>query len=310
MKTIDLGKSGLTASQIALGCMRIASIDGKELERHIQTALECGINFFDHADVYGMGACEEKFGQVLAGSPGLRPKILLQTKCGICRGNDSIWGYDFSKEYILECVDKALARLHTDYLDVLVLHRPDMLLEPAEIAEAFSALEQSGKVRYFGVSNMDTRQMELVQSALKQKLLVNQVQFGVMCTGLIDHAMHMNSDFPHAADRDGELLDYCRLRGVTIQAWSPFQYGFVKGVFLDNPDFPEINQKMDEIAEKYGISKTALSVAWILRHPAQMQVIVGTTNPERLKDICTASDVTLSRKDWYGIYRTAGNRLL
>lgn len=310
MNHVDLGKSGLMASQIALGCMRIGSMENREIEKHIQTALECGVNFFDHSDVYGMGACEEKFGQALAGSPALREKMILQTKCGIRRGSDGIWGYDFSKEYILECVDKAFARLHTDYLDVLVLHRPDMLLEPEEIAEAFCQLEGAGKVRHFGVSNMDTRQMELVQSALKQKLLVNQVQFGVMCTGLIDHAMHMNSEFPHAADRDGELLDYCRLNGVTIQVWSPFQYGFVKGVFLDNEQFTEINQKMDEVAEKYGISKTALSVAWILRHPAQIQVIVGTTSPERLKDICTACNITLGREDWYGIYKAAGNRLL
>ena len=207
-------------------------------------------------------------------------------------------------------MDASLRRLHTEYLDLLVLHRPDALMEPEEVAEAFDELEAAGKVRHFGVSNFSSRQLELLQSGIKQKLLVNQMQFGIMHSGLVDHALYANSGFQQAADQDGELLDYCRLRGVTIQTWSPFQYGFFEGIFIDNEKFPELNEALERIGRKYGISKSALAVAWILRHPAQMQVIVGTTNAGRLRDICTASGVKISRGDWYEIYQAAGKKVL
>lgn len=304
MKMIDLGGSGVMASPYAVGCMRINHLDARELSDLIHTALDCGINFFDHADIYGGGECETLFGKVLAGEPGLREKMILQSKCGI-RPNR----YDFSKEHILESVDGILTRLQTDHLDFLLLHRPDALMEPEEVAEAFDQLERSGKVLHFGVSNFNTRQLELLQSGLKQKLRVNQMQFSIMCTGIISHALETNTQFPNAADRDGEILDYCRLKGITLQAWSPFQYGFFEGVFIDNDKFPELNAKLQELSEKYGVSKSALAVAWIMRHPAKIQTILGTTKKERLKDICTASDIQLSREDWYQIYLAAGNKL-
>lgn len=304
MKMIDLGGSGVLASSCAVGCMRINRLDSGELSSLIHTALDCGINFFDHADIYGGGECETLFGKVLAEEPGLREKMILQSKCGI-RPNR----YDFSKEHILESVDGILTRLQTDHLDFLLLHRPDALMEPEEVAEAFDQLEQSGKVLHFGVSNFNSRQLELLQSGLKQKLRVNQMQFSIMCTGIISHALETNTQFPNAADRDGEILDYCRLKGVTLQAWSPFQYGFFEGVFIDNDQFPELNAKLQELSEKYGVSKSALAVAWIMRHPAKIQTILGTTKKERVKDICTASDVQLSREDWYEIYLAAGNKL-
>ncbi len=307
MKELNLGKSGLMVPEIALGRMRIASLEEKALEELLETAIECGVRFFDHADIYGNGACEEVFGQILAKRRELREEILLQSKCGICREPK---GYDFSKEHILESVDASLRRLHTEYLDLLVLHRPDALMEPEEVAEAFDELEAAGKVRHFGVSNFSSRQLELLQSGIKQKLLVNQMQFGIMHSGLVDHALYANSGFQQAADQDGELLDYCRLRGVTIQTWSPFQYGFFEGIFIDNEKFPELNEALERIGRKYGISKSALAVAWILRHPAQMQVIVGTTNAGRLRDICTASGVKISRGDWYEIYQAAGKKVL
>ena len=303
MKYITIG-GGLRASAIAQGCMRIASLDQPALSRHVHTALEAGVNFFDHADIYGGGECESAFGRLLAAEPGLRDKMLLQSKCGIRKGM-----YDFSKAHILESVEGILSRLGTDHLDLLLLHRPDALMEPEEVAEAFEALETSGKVLRFGVSNFNARQMELLGTSVKQKLMVNQLQFGLMCTGLIDHAIAANTEFPHAADRDGEVLDYCRLKGVTVQAWSPFQYGFFEGVFLDDPKFPELNQKLEELGEKYKASKQAMAAAWILRHPAKMQVICGTANAQRLADLCTACDVELSREDWYALYLAAGNRL-
>lgn len=304
MKQINIGGSGLQGSEIVLGCMRISEMGESALEKHIRTALECGVNHFDHADIYGGGESERLFGKVLKNAPQLREKMVLQSKCGIRPGR-----YDFSKEHILESVDGILSRLGVEYLDLLLLHRPDALMEPEEVAEAFDSLEASGKVRKFGVSNFNARQLELLQTGLKQKLVVNQLQFGVMHTGMIDHALCANTKFPGSEDRDGEILDYCRLKGITIQAWSPFQYGFFEGVFLDNGKFPELNAALKELSGKYQATPTALAAAWILRHPAQMQVIAGTTNPQRLQEICTACEISLSREDWYKIYLSAGNRL-
>lgn len=304
MKSINLGGSGLMGSAIGLGCMRISSMSREELSRHIHTALDCGITFFDHADIYGGGESERLFGSVLASEPGLRDQLVLQSKCGI-RPNM----LDLSKEHILESVDGILQRLGTDRLDVLLLHRPDVLIEPDQVAEAFDRLEQSGKVLHFGVSNFTSRQIELLQSGLKQKLLVNQMQFGIMCPGLVAHGLEANTQMPHAADRDGEVLDYCRLKGITIQAWSPFQYGFFGGTFLDNDQFPELNQTLQEVGDTYGVSKGAVAAAWILRHPADIQVILGTTKPERVRDIAAGSEITLSREEWYRIYLAAGNKI-
>lgn len=304
MKSINLGGSGLMGSAIGLGCMRISSMGREELSRHIHTALDCGVTFFDHADIYGGGESERLFGSVLASEPGLRDQLVLQSKCGI-RPNM----LDLSKEHILESVDGILQRLGTDRLDMLLLHRPDVLIEPDQVAEAFDRLEQSGKVLHFGVSNFTSRQVELLQSGLKQKLLVNQMQFGIMCPGLVAHGLEANTQMPHAADRDGEVLDYCRLKEITIQAWSPFQYGFFGGTFLDNDQFPELNQTLQEVGDTYGVSKGAVAAAWILRHPANIQVILGTTKPERVREIAAGSEITLSREEWYRIYLAAGNKI-
>ena len=241
---------------------------------------------------------------MLKEEPGLREKMVIQGKCGIRKGM-----YDFSKEHILESVDGILSRLNVDSLDVLLLHRPDALMEPEEVGEAFDRLEAAGKVKRFGVSNFNARQTDLLQSGLRQKLVANQLQFGLMHTGMIDHAICANTEFSGSPDRDGEILDYCRLHGLTVQAWSPFQYGFFEGVFLGNEKFPELNAKLTELSKKYGVSEQAMATAWILRHPAKMQVISGSTNAERLRDICSACDVELSREDWYALYLAAGNQL-
>lgn len=304
MKQIDLGRSGLLGSAVALGCMRINKLSHQELDTYVRTALDLGVNFFDHADIYGGGDCETAFGQVLAADKTLRDKMVLQSKCGIRPGM-----YDFSKEHIVKSVEGILSRLGVEYLDLLLLHRPDALMEPEEVGEALTLLEEQGKVRQFGVSNFNARQIELLQSGLRQRLLIDQLQFSLKVTGLIDHGLQVNTEFPHAADRDGEILDYCRLKHITVQAWSPFQYGFFEGAFVDNDKFPQLNQKLQELGEKYGVTKSAMAVAWILRHPAQIQVIVGTTNPQRLTDIAAASGVELTREDWYQLYLAAGNQL-
>ncbi len=302
IKNISIGSGEITASEIALGCMRMANLTVKEAAGVIDSAIESGINFFDHADIYGGGKSEEIFSEAFGMTPSKREKIFIQSKCGIRDGY-----YDFSKEHILEAVDGSLRRLKTDYLDVLLLHRPDALVEPEEVAEAFTVLHSSGKVRYFGVSNHNPMQMELLGRYLNQKILVNQLQLSVMHTGMIDAGLHVNMKTDSAADRDGSVLDYCRLKGITVQAWSPFQYGFFNGVFLDNDKFPELNKRINAAAADKGVTNSAVAIAWLLRHPAKIQPVIGTMNKQRIKDICRASDISLTRQEWYGIYRAAGN---
>lgn len=304
MKNINVGKSGFEASEIVLGCMRIGNMSVNELSNYIDIAMNEGINLFDHADIYGKGYCEELFGNVLSERMGLRDKIKVQSKCGIREGY-----YDFSKEHILNSVDKSLQRLKTDYLDMLILHRPDTLMEPEEVAEAFDILKSSGKVKNFGVSNFNSMQIDLLKKYVDEPILVNQMQFSIMHSGMINSGIQANSLFEGSVDRDGSILEYCRINDITLQAWSPFQYGFFEGVFIDNDKFKELNIVLDRIAKEKAVSKSVLSVAWILRHPAKMQTVLGTTNLERLKDICKASNIELSRPEWYEIYRAAGNKL-
>jgi len=294
----------LTVSNISLGCMRMYKLSLKEAEDVVRNALELGITFFDHADIYGEGRSEEIFAEAVGMNPSVRDKIFIQTKTGIRKGY-----YDFSKEHILQSVDRSLKRLKTDYIDVLLLHRPDALVEPEEVAEAFALLKESGKVRWFGVSNHTPMQIELLKKYVKEALIVNQLQFSVMHTNMIDAGIQMNTLFENSVDRTGYVLDYCRLHDITIQAWSPFQFGFFEGVFVDNDRFPELNAKLAEVGEKYGLTKTGAAIAWILRHPAKIQPIVGTMNIQRLKEIAQASEVKITREEWYAIYRAAGNRL-
>ena len=304
MKKISIGKGEITASDIALGCYRMHTLTVKEASVLIHTALDEGIDFFDHADKYGDGRCEEIFAEALDMKPEIREKIILQSKCGIKPRS-----FDFSKEHILSAVDGSLKRLKTDYLDVLLLHRPDVLMEPEEVAEAFTRLHSSGKVHHFGVSNQNPMQIELLSKYLNQKLIINQLQFGIMNTGMIDAGLNVNMKNPESVDHDGSVLDYCRLKDITIQAWSPFQYGFFDGVYLDNDKFPELNQQINKLSEEKGVPNTAIVAAWIARQPAKFQVIAGTMNPLRLKDICQASNVELTRQEWYDIYLSAGNLL-
>lgn len=307
MLKLDLGKSGLLASNVSLGCMRMASLSDSDAAKVIQTAYENGINLFEHADIYGGGTSEEIFARGLKASGISRDEILLQTKCGI-RPRQGM--FDFSKAHIIASVDQSLKRLKTDYLDVLALHRPDTLVDPEEVAEAFDELQKAGKVKQFGVSNQNVAQMKLLAKSVRQKLIVNQLQFSIMHTPLIDHGFNVNmTRDAKSIDHDGGILVYTRLHDVTIQAWSPYQFGFFEGVFVDHPKFPELNSKLAEIGNKYGISKTAVATVWILTHPANMQVVIGTMKSERIEEVTSASEVKLSRQEWYEIYRAAGNVL-
>ncbi|QMV39852.1 aldo/keto reductase [Cohnella cholangitidis] len=304
MRKIKLGTSSLEIPVIAVGCMRINSLSAAEAERFVQSAMEAGANFFDHADIYGNGTCEEIFADAIHMNDGVREKIILQSKCGIRKGM-----FDFSKEHILESVDGILKRLKTDYLDILLLHRPDALVEPEEVAEAFDLLESSGKVRHFGVSNQNPLQIQLLKKAVKQPIVANQLQLSITNANMISNGINVNMENDSALNRDGSILDYCRLNDITIQPWSPFQYGFFEGVFLGSDKFPELNRVIDEIAAKYEVSNTTIAIAWLLRHPARMQPVTGTMNTERLLDCVKASDVRLTRQEWYDIYRAAGNVL-
>jgi len=281
--------------------MRMNRLQAAEAERFVGTALELGMNFFDHADIYGGGACEEIFGKAYTGP---RENIILQSKCGIRKGR-----YDFSKEHILASVDGSLARLNTDYLDVLLLHRPDALVEPEEVAEAFDLLRASGKVRHFGVSNHSPMQIQLLQKYVRQPLVANQLQFGLGHAFLVSQGTHVNMADDAAVVRDGGALDFCRLHDITVQPWSPFQYGMIRGPFIGDKRFKELNAKLEELAQVYNADSTAVALAWILRHPARMQPVIGTMNLGRLASCAKAAELTLSREDWYALFLAAGNTL-
>lgn len=305
MRRIQLGSSDLQVPVIAVGCMRINGLDKKEVDYFIRTAMENGANFFDHADIYGGGTCEEIFSDSIQLNSELREKMILQSKCGIVPGQM----FDFSKEHILNSVDGILKRLKTEYLDVLLLHRPDALVEPEEVAEAFDVLLQSGKVKNFGVSNQNPMQIQLLQKFIKQPIIANQLQLSITNANMITQGLHVNMLDEGAVNRDGSILDFCRLNSITVQPWSPFQYGFFEGVFLNNSKFPELNKKIDEIANLYGVSNTTIAMAWLLRHPANLQPVTGTTNTSRLIECIKATEITLTRKEWYEIYLCAGNIL-
>lgn len=307
MEYFKLGGIGPESSRIAVGCMRIASLSEQALEELVESAISSGINFFDHADIYGRGACEEAFGALLKRKPSLRQKIVLQSKCGICKGSPGY--YDASKKHIFESVDNSLRRLQTDHLDVLLLHRPDVLADPEELAEAFLQLKKDGKVLWFGLSNCDSRKIELFGHYFPEKLLVNQLQLSVASSSLIREGINTNIENDASLLRDNGLLDYCQLHKITVQAWSPLQYGFLEGSFLGSEKYPELNKALQEIGSEKGLSPAAVAIAWLLRHPAGIQPIMGTTNPAHLLDVCKASRDTLSRQEWYRLYLSAGNKL-
>ena len=292
----------LAASSVALGCMRLSGLSIQDAERVILTAVENGVNFFDHADIYGGGKSEELFGEVLRRNPGLREKIVIQDKCGICPGY-----YDMSEKHILEAVEGSLKRLGLERIDALLLHRPDALMEPEEVASAFRKLEESGKVRVFGVSNMNPAQMELLSREMPGKLVINQLQFGPAFTGLVDEGMSVNTGNDQAVVRTGAALYYCRLHGITVQAWSPLKHGCFEGPFMLCEKYEKLNQRLHELALQYGVEDETIAFAWILRHPARIQAILGSMNPERIRSCAKAMQITLARPEWYSIYAAAGN---
>lgn len=308
MKYINIANGPQDVSVIVQGCMRMPALSKEEAANVIRTAYECGVNFFDHATCYGEnGEAETRFSEAFPLTGLKREDIIIQSKCGLCFDRNE---FDWTKENILSSVDDSLRRLNVEYLDTLLLHRPDLLFEPEEVAEAFNILEMAGKVRYFGVSNLMPMQIELLKKYVKQPLVLNQVQLSLEQSQLIDQPLYMNNKTTDLSiNRDGSALDYCRLNDITVQAWSPLQFGMFGGTFIDNPDFPEMNKVLGELAERENVSKAAIAIAWILRHPAKMQAVIGTMNPEHIKDTCAAANVELSHHDWYALYLASGKFL-
>ena len=304
MKYITFGKQGPQVSAVGVGTMRIAGMTPPQADTFVRAALAENINFFDHADIYGGGRSEEIFGTVLAADPSLRDRMFIQSKCAIHDGM-----YDFSKEYILKSVDGILSRLKTDHLDALLLHRPDVLMEPEEVGEAFAELKKAGKVLQFGVSNMNRWQIELLESGCGEPLAANQMQLSIAHAPMIEEGINVNTAFDGAVVRTAGVLEYCRMKDMVLETWSPLQKGFFGGVFLNDPDYPELNALLKELAEKYAVSTDVIAYAWILRLPAKMQVITGTTDPKRLHNAALAADITLTRKEWYELYKAAGRQL-
>ena len=308
MKTISVPHSTLSVPAVILGLMRIAKMGNADIRALFDAAMDAGVTMIDHADVYG-GAphlCESRFAEAVPLTAAERDKVVIQTKAGIRKGF-----FDFSKEHILTAVDGSLKALNTPYIDVLLLHRPDTLVEPEEVAAAFDALFNSGKVRHFGVSNQTPGQIELLKSAVRQPLLFNQVQLSLTHANLFAQGIAVNMNgLDQSISRDVGLLDYSRLNGMILQAWSPFQKAFFDGVFIgDRVAYPELNDVLDELAAKYGVTPTGIAVAWITRHPANLQVVLGTTKPQRVRDSAAGAAITLTREEWYRLFRAAGHKV-
>ena len=307
MRYIKFGERQKEVSEVVLGLMRISEMTVDQVEDLIESALAVGINAFDIADCYGHGKCEQILGEVLKRRPDLREKMWIQSKCGIRM--EEFTYFDFSKEHILEAVDGILERLNVDYIDSLLLHRPDALMEPAEIAEAFDLLKSQGKVIDFCVSNQNPMMMALIQKDVNQPLVANQLQLSAAFTPSFDAGFHVNMKQEAGIVRDSSIFEYCRLHDVVIQAWSVLQFDYFGGVFLGSEKYPELNHVLNRLAEKYHVSPSAVAIAWVLRYPAKMQAVIGTTKKARVAEAAKAAEIQLTRKEWYEIYLAAGNDL-
>lgn len=304
MKTVKIGKSNIEASRLILGCMRMASKTVEEVKDIIEKAYSLGINHIDHADIYGGGKSEEVFGKALKLTNIKREDLIIQSKCGIKKGE-----YDFSYEYIMESVEGILRRLDTEYLDILLLHRPDTLMEPEEVAKAFDELQKSGKVRNFGLSNVNAGQIKLLQKYCNVPLIIDQLQFGPAHTPMIDSGLNVNMKNAHSINHEDSILEFCRLEDITIQTWSPFQVDLAQGLFINHPNYKQLTETLNIFAKEKNVTLEAIVTAWILRHPAKMQMVVGSMSPKRIEEISKGVDIELTRKEWYEIYLSAGNLL-
>ena len=291
-------------NKIALGCMRLAKLNIEQTEKLILCALENDIKLFDHADIYGNRKCEELFGEVLKRNPNIREKMIIQSKCGICKGY-----YDLSKEHIIRQVEESIKLLNCKYLDILLLHRPDALVDYNEVNEAFNYLYNNGLVKSFGVSNMNPMQIELYNKYLTNKIKYNQVQFSIVHSHMISEGLFVNMSENEGSLRSGNLLEYSLLKEIELQAWSPLMASWDDGSFIDNPKYETLNNKLQELSDKYNVTKNAIAIAWILRHPSNITPVVGTTSINHLLQLVKAKEINLTREEWYSLYLSAGHIL-
>ncbi|MGX1830422.1 aldo/keto reductase [Paenibacillus taichungensis] len=323
MKPLQLEKRGISTSRMVMGCMGlgggwnqnpITEEDIKQAHQAVDAALSIGINFFDHADIYTFGKAEIVFGQVLKERKDLREKILIQSKCGIRfeDGPGRPGRYDFSSDYIRNSVDGILKRLGVEYIDFLLLHRPDPLMEPEEVAEVIHDLKESGKVRNFGVSNMSAAQMKLLQSYSNEPLIINQLEMSLAKLDwlemgvLVNHNERINAHFPE------ETLEYCRLENIQIQAWGSLAQGLFSGRNLDgqSESIKETALLVKDMADQKQTSPEAILLAWLMRHPAGIQPILGTTRPDRIQKCGEAMNLTMTREEWYSLFVSSRGRRL
>lgn len=310
MRLVPLGPTDRQVPNVVAGMMRIEEMSDEAIRELYDACREAGVDFFDHADLYGSArhGCERRFAEALRLTPSERDEITLQTKTGIVPDE---WHFDHSYEHIVASAEESLQALGTDRIDVLLLHRPDALVEPDEVARAFDHLESSGKVRAFGVSNHTPRQIDLLKTAVTQPIVANQVQLSVTHSTIVAQGLAANmAGEEDSITRDGGgLVDHARINRITLQAWSPFQKSFFDGVIFGAPEYPELNAMLDTLAAKYGVTPTAIATAWITRHPAGMQVVLGTTTPQRVRDAAAGSDIPLTRAEWYGLITAAGHKV-
>lgn len=311
MRYVEFGSQKAKASELVLGLMRIREMTPAQVAELVQTGMGCGVNVLDTAPIYGgWHGCECTLGAALASVPGLREQVILQTKVGI-RPHPTRKGnyFDFSREHILQSVDESLAALQTDHVDSLLLHRPDVLMVPEEVAGVFQTLHDAGKVLSFGVSNQNVATMARLQRYLPFPITCNQVQLSCAFSPAFNSTFNVNMEGPAAADRDGGVFEYAYSNGQVVQAWSVMQHGYFGGTFIDDLEYAELNSTLQRIADEHGVTKTAVAVNWVLRYPGKMQAIVGTTKPERVRESAAATTWEMSREDWYDVYLAAGNIL-
>ncbi len=302
MNTFQIPNTSLTTAPIALGCMRIGELDQDSLYQLITTALDLGINFFDHADIYGDGVCEKHFGEVLKAHPELRKQMIIQSKCDIVTPNHGGPRYDTGKDYIIAQARQSIDNLQCGYLDILLIHRPDPLMDPKEVAEAFEYLEQEGLVRHFGVSNFPASKLWMLQKFVKSPLIIDQIQLSAVHAPIVDEDVFFNMTDPYSINRGDHILDYALENDLMLQAWCPLQASWEDGSFLTNPKYEKLQTLLGQLADKYAVTPAAIAAAWILRLPQKMQVIAGTTNPQHLKDLAQGARIELTRQEWYDIY--------
>ncbi|WP_040515653.1 aldo/keto reductase [Paraglaciecola polaris] len=304
-------------SALAYGCMGLGGgWDAKPVSRAniaqandcVNTALESGINFFDHADIYTLGKAEQVFGEVLAQRPELRKRIYIQSKCGIRFSDDQgPKRYDLSADWIRESVEGSLRRLNTDYLDVLMLHRPDPLMQAEEIARVFDELRSAGKVHYFGVSNMHHHQIAYLQQALDAPLVANQIEASLLKQDWIDEGVYAGNSDGQDINFNAGTLEYCRREHMQLQSWGSLAQGLYSGRAVSDKSEAVIRTSVlvAKLAAAYNVSPEAIVLAWLIRHPANIQPVIGSTDCGRIAGASQAGNITLSREHWYALYESA-----